>query len=180
MTFDWLQHRSGLLQAGITILLCLVFQSGYGLESDQSQPINIRADSGVIDDGAGKSTYQGNVSIDQGSLLITAELVEIYMENRDPVRIVATGNPQTLAHYQQVPEPSEEPVVAKAREIIYFIQEERLVLTGSAKISQLADFFAGDEIRYDIANGVINANTTSGLGQVRMTISPRGDPDSDP
>lgn len=179
MTSDARTNTSKLLQMGQFVVLCLVFPMGYGLESDQSQPINIRADSGVIDDGAGKSTYQGNVSIDQGTLLITAELVEIYMENRDPVRIVATGNPETLAHYQQVPEPGEEPVMANASEIIYFIQEERLVLTGSAKISQLADFFAGDEIRYDIAAGVINANTTSGRGQVRMTISPRADPDPD-
>lgn len=163
----------------VTFVLCLASPC-FSLDSDQSQPINIRADSGVIDDGAGKSTYKGNVAIDQGSLLITANLVEIYMENRDPVRIIASGNPQTLAQYQQTPEPGEPPVVANAQEIVYFIQEERLVLTGSAKISQLSDYFAGDEIRYDIAGGVINANTTSGRGQVRMTIAPRGNSEMAP
>ena len=48
----------------VAIAVCLLPTNGTALESDQSQPINIRADSGVIDDSAGKSTYQGNVTID--------------------------------------------------------------------------------------------------------------------
>ena len=161
----------------MVIAVCLIPSIGTALESDQSQPINIRADSGVIDDSAGKSTYQGNVSIDQGSLLITAELVEIYLEDRTPIRVVATGNREALAYYEQIPEPGDEPVIANAYEITYLIEEEKLILKGSAKISQLDYFFAGEEIQYDITKGVINANSKSKRGQVRMTISPRDDSD---
>ena len=161
----------------VAIAVCLLPTNGTALESDQSQPINIRADSGVIDDSTGKSTYQGNVSIDQGSLLITAELLEIYLEDRDPIRIVATGNREALAYYEQIPEPGDEPVIANASEITYLIEEEKLILKGSAEISQNDYFFAGEEIQYDISKGIINANSKNRRGQVRMTISPRDDSD---
>ena len=94
-----------------------------------------------------------------------------------PIRIVATGNREALAYYEQIPEPGDAPVIANASEITYLIEEEKLILKGSAKITQHDYFFAGEEIQYDISKGVINANSKSRRGQVRMTISPRDDSD---
>ena len=69
-------------------LLCATHQA-LALKSDREQPIRIQANNGVIDDAAGKSTYTGNVHIEQGTLNIVADEVQIFMAEDEVVKIIA-------------------------------------------------------------------------------------------
>ena len=52
------------------------------LNSDREQPIEISADAGMVNEAAGISTYSGNVAIDQGSMHIAADEVEVVITDK--------------------------------------------------------------------------------------------------
>jgi lipopolysaccharide export system protein LptA len=149
-----------------------------GLESDSRAPINIQADSAIVDDAKGLSIYRGNVNIDQGSMHITADEVEIIMGEKAVIQIIASTNSDSskLAHYEQLTDNSEEAVYANARKITYLVQEKRLHLAGSATLKQIKDTFTGELLYYDISKGIVNLNSGGKPGdRIKMTINPKAD-----
>lgn len=142
-------------------LLPLLLSGSYcfALASDRDQPIEIKADSAILDDTNGVATYRGNVSVLQGSLYISADEVEVVSEQNAVTRIVASSQSpeERPATYQQQPDNSEL-VTAKATRIIYMVEDEILKLEGSASLSQTDDLaFTGETIDYDLKKGIVNA-----------------------
>jgi len=159
--------RSGLL-AG---LLLLVAAQAQGLPDDRNQPINIQADSAKLDDGKGVAVYMGKVKLTQGSLVIEGDEVRIYRNAEGDVdRAVAIGKP---AHFNQVPEQGKPAVDGKARQIEYFVSEERATLEQNAVVTQGGNAFTGEKIDYDIRKQLLNAAGNSNGGtRVNMTLQP--------
>ncbi len=146
-----------------------------GLSDDQEQDINIQADAAMIDDIKGVTIYSGNVTIDQGSLHISADEVKVIMSKREVLQIVASMKPDSekLAHYEQVPDDNQ-PVSADARKITYFLQEKRLHLAGSAMLKQARDTFSGELLHYDLDRRVVDlkgGGKKSG-GRVNIILTP--------
>ena len=148
---------------------------GYGLESDQRQPIRIQADKAVITDKEGLSVYEGNVIIVQGTLQINAEIVEIKSQDRTilEVRARSDGEAKNLAKFKQTLSNEGEEIFAEAKKINYLVQESRLLLNGQAKLEQRKDVFSGEVLFYDIAKGLVNLDSGSSKERVNMTISPK-------
>ncbi len=166
------QSLTILLLAGT---LC-VTEEARALASDREQPIHIQADAATIDDSSGSSLYTGNVIIEQGTLQINADEVEIISHEREVIQIVASTNPgsSNLAHYEQLPDDSEDRVYANARTITYLVKEEKLHLTGNATLKQMQDTFAGERLFYDVSQGILNLSSGDKPGdRIRMTINPR-------
>ncbi len=164
----------------LIVLLCLAFPGNnlIALESDSQQPINIQADSAIFDDTKGLSVYRGNVNIDQGSMHIIADEVEITMSKNEVIQIIAStdSGSDKLAQYEQLPDDSEEVVYAKARKITYLVQERRLHLSGNATLKQVKDTFTGELLYYDIGKGIVNLNSGGKSGdRIKMTITPRAE-----
>ena len=154
-------------------LLCITGHSS-GLESDRFQPIKIQADSALVDE-SGASVYRGHVVIVQGTLQVTADEVEIYTADDEVIQIIAKTDKQskTLAHYEQQTNDNKDMVVADARKITYLVQEERLHLSGSARLQQTNDEFEGELLYYDIAKGIVNLNSGGESDRIRMIITPK-------
>jgi len=64
-------------------------------------------------------------------------------------------------------------VVADARKITYLVQEERLHLSGDARLQQVQDVFTGQLLYYDLGRGIVNLNSSGGSDRVNMTITPK-------
>jgi len=145
------------------------------LESDRDQPIHIQADSAVVDENTGSSTYLGNVIIDQGSMHIEADEIRILTADDEVIQIIASANPETgkKARYQQQPPEANSPVVASAQEITYFVQEARLHLQGEALLQQVDDTFRGELLYYDVTRGIVNLNSGDSGQRVNMTLNPK-------
>ncbi|MCB1691942.1 MAG: lipopolysaccharide transport periplasmic protein LptA [Pseudomonadales bacterium] len=159
----------------IILLLCLPLAApAFALESDREKPIEIQADFAEIDDTNGVATYRGNVTVAQGTLHIIADEVEIRSKEKAVTRIIASSDApdKRLATYQQLPDGSEM-VTAKAARIVYVVEKELLQLIGQASLSQPSDrAFAGDTINYDVARGVVNAES-DGTKRVTSTFVPK-------
>jgi lipopolysaccharide export system protein LptA len=157
-----------------TLALVLAAPLAVALTSDRDAPIEISADRAEIDDATGTATYFGDVRMDQGTLRVTAATLTIETDDDDAVtRITAEGEPEgEPARYQQQPEPDAELVRAQARTIVYFTGDERIELSGKARLRQAQDRFEGDRITYDLRERRVAAQAGREDERVNFTIDP--------
>lgn len=148
---------------GVAALLTLATAA---LPEDADQPIHWRADQ-AEGDMAGRTILTGAVHMEQGTLRVDANRMVIEYERDAVVRVVAEGDP---AHYRQTLRQDCESVEAEAARIIYQANEERIELSGRARLTQARHEFRGEMIHYDFRAGIINA-VAEGDG-VRMTWAP--------
>ena len=159
-------------------LLCATHQA-LALKSDREQPIRIQANNGVIDDAAGKLTYTGNVHIEQGTLNIVADEVQIFMAEDEVVKIIAITNDHDaktskLAHFEQIDDDSMELVTADATLITYLVKDAKLHLKGQAQMQQTADKFSGEMLFYDINLGIVDLKSNgSPQDRIEIIITPK-------
>ena len=75
----------------ITLITAWLLLSGIAqaLPGDTEQPIHISADEALRDEKRGITVYTGNVTMTQGSLSISAELITIYRIEAEADKIVA-------------------------------------------------------------------------------------------
>lgn len=159
----------------ILLGLFLMPSSSFGLEADREQAIRIQADAALVDERAGTSIYKGNVIIMQGTLRVLAEEVEIFSSESEIIQIVAKADTASgkLAHYEQQINVANDRVSAEAKKITYLVQEERLHLSGDARLTQVNDVFAGELLYYDLSRGIVNLSSGGSNDRINMTISPK-------
>lgn len=163
----------------LMIAALLLPQIGIGLTSDRDQPISIEADSAYLDDAKGITIYEGNAFIQQGTLNIAADKVKVIMSDSEVIEIIASMAQESegLAHYEQVPDDNEDLISADAKIITYFIQEERLHLTGDAFLKQTKNEFSGELLYYNMTTGVVDLKggktSAEKSGRVSITLQPK-------
>lgn len=120
---------------------------------DIKQPVNIDADSVTFNRAKGYAVYQGNVSIKQGTLSISAAKIEIFAPKSNIVRIEASGSP---VRFQQEMDDGK---MAKGQgnTLRYLVQEKKLLLAGNAQLTQGKDFVSSGSISYSVNTGELKA-----------------------
>lgn len=175
--------KSKMILARILIGLILLIGSimSYSAPIDKDQPVTIEANSAQMDDQNGLSVYSGNVTITQGSLHITADKVTAYHENKGMSKIVADGNP---AHYEQAGNGKDGPVNASANTISYLTDQNKIILTGNAKLEQQGNIVQGQKITYDMQRKTGSASSSGTTqkenGRVKMIFQPKSSSTSKP
>lgn len=165
----------------ISLFFVLALSNGalYALSSDKDKQFYIQADTAQIDKSTGISVYRGRVTVVQGTMHIAADEIEIHTHDSEVIQIIArmNKNSKALAHYEQQPDKDAELIYANAREINYMIQEEKLHLTGQAKLHQLPNEFEGELLHYDIKRGIVNMKGSitpdNKSGRINMTLNPK-------
>ncbi len=100
----------------ILLLMTLLSQPAAALNSDFDQPIQIQADSSLLNQGQGIDIYSGRVELSQGSLSLTADELRIHKNSNGNLdRIVAIGEPVYL---QQLNE-QQQTITATAAKIVF-------------------------------------------------------------
>lgn len=150
-----------------SLLLLIYSPFGMGLPADIEQPIRIEADSAERDEPSGKTLYQGDVKISQGTLIISAESIVILDTDSQLNRISAKGAPATLS--QQVT-PEGERVYASANSIEYIVDEKKIELSEKAQLIQGGSKISSEKINYSVIGQVINAQGSGQGSRVEMVI----------
>src|SRR5690606_34375765 len=117
----------------IALLLVLLPMLSLALPEDSNQPIQIESNSAQRNDPDNTLVYEGAVRIVQGSMHITADRVTVHFVDGEPERIVCDGTPAT---YRQQQKANAAPIDARARQIDYHLNDNLVVLTGSARVEQ--------------------------------------------
>ncbi len=165
------QHcrRGGLAVGAVLWFGILSAGDVLALTDDADKPIQIRSDELVYEEKASKATYKGAVTVNQGSLKITAEVVTIEFEDNKVVRLTADGSP---AYYSQKLKTNQANMQADARTIVYHTRDEKVDLKGNAHLTQEGNDFRGELIEYDIRAGRVDA-ASSKPERIRMTLQPK-------
>ncbi len=152
----------------LCLLLAGITSSAYALKTDVAAPVQIEADSAVFDKLAGTASYDGNVSIIQGTLEILAAHIEINAPNNEIISIIATGVPVSLKQKMD----DGKLASGKAREMQYLVKEKRLILNGDAELLQGQDRFTSNHIEYLTSTGQLTAGGKGKAGRVSAVFYP--------
>ena len=155
------------------ILLTTIFFStfAFALLEDAKLPIEIEAESVIVDEASGFNEFSGNAEIRQGSLLMTAELIQVQTNAEGVEKMKATGTLDNPAKYIQSQENQARFIEATAKKITYDVNEGMIFLVGNAYLIQGFDSFSGDSLTYDINNDkVIVKGSEDGTTRVKFKI----------
>ena len=156
------------------LILLMVFVTSLvlALPEDANQPIEIEAQSVVVDETTGFNEFSGDAEVRQGSLLLLAELIQVQTENEEVVTVLAKGSLEKPAKYIQSQENQARFVEATATLITYDVDEGMIFLVGNAHLIQGFDSFSGDTLDYDINNDkVIVKGNKYGTERVKFKIT---------
>ena len=80
------------------LILLMVFLASLvlALPEDTKQPIEIEAQSVVVDETTGFNEFSGDAEVRQGSLLLFAELIQVQTDNEEVVSMIAQGSLENL------------------------------------------------------------------------------------
>jgi lipopolysaccharide export system protein LptA len=155
------------------ILLTTIFFTtfAFALSEDAKQPIEIEAQSVIVDETSGFNEFSGNAEVRQGSLLMTAELIQVQTNAGGVETMKATGTLDNPAKYIQSQENQARFIEATATLITYDVNEGMIFLVGNAYLIQGFDSFSGDTLTYDINNDkVIVKGSEDGTKRVKFKI----------
>lgn len=158
----------------LALMLLLPTSFALALESDASAPVQVETDRFDLDNRAGSAVYQGDVRIQQGSMKLTGDRVEIHRNAEGKLsRAVAIGN---RAYIEQKPSPEENLMKGWGHRIVYHVAERRVELIDKAELHQGGDTFDGGYLEYSLDRRVVQARSSAegveGSQRVRMTLEP--------
>lgn len=155
--------------------------SVWALKDDFKQQIFIDADNAVLEQDI--SVYTGNVVVNQGGMQIKSSRLEVYLDDRKPDKVIATGNP---VYMKQVVEAGKLERHGKSSIAEYFINQSLIVLKGNAEVwleentgdgfGTKGDRMDSDRITYDYKNEIVKAGKKGQTGKstrVHTVLSPK-------
>ena len=160
-----------LLAASTLALAALLPLALQAKSSDRNAPMDVEADrtDATLDDNS-ESILTGNVRITQGTLDVGADRAVIHRKNGDISQVVLTGAPATLKQLSD----ANEPMNARASQIVYTLTSDVVLLTGGVVIEQPRGNLRGETIKYDLKSGRVEGG---GDGKrVQMRIMPKNKP----
>jgi lipopolysaccharide export system protein LptA len=166
MPRNCLTRRVALLAA-----LALASSVAVALPGDTEQPIRITTDEALRDEKTGRTVYQGNVELIQGTIKITADRITFYRVEQEGDKIIAEGSP---ARMQQQPEADSALMHAHGDIIEYYRAEERVQLRDNARVEQDGSTVRGDRIDYFINQQLVKAaaDESDASRRVEVVIPP--------
>jgi lipopolysaccharide export system protein LptA len=125
----------------------------------------------MVDETAGFNEFIGDAEVRQGSLVMTAEIIQV-QTNADGVEtMIAKGTPDQPAKYIQSQENQARFIEATATLITYDVNDGMIFLVGDAYLVQGFDSFSGDSLTYDINNDkVLVKGSEDGTKRVKFKI----------
>ena len=162
------------------LTLTIIIRPAFSANLNQ-ETIDITAQYLLLDEKKGVSKYKGAVFFKKGTLSIKADTITLYYNDGKLTKALIVGSPADVLHYPD----NEAKVHSQAKEMEYFVYEERLTLKGQAFVDQGDRHFSGETIEYDTRqrtitaagnqSSVIKSDKTPPMGRVHVIIGPSGD-----
>lgn len=168
----------------VALLSCCISLNAYAEAADRDKPIELEADSVIIDDAKKISTYLGNVILTQGTLIIHAAKLIVREDRNGFQHSTSTGSPTT---FKQKREGKNEYMTGSGRRIEYDGRMDKIQLFTKASVKRGEDIVYGDYISYDanaeyaeVIGGKKSESGGPSSGRVRAIIQPKNKPAQTP
>jgi len=153
-------------------------------KADRDKPVNIEADRVDLDDAKKEATFEGNVTLTQGTMQIKGDRI-IVKQDADGFQYgIAFGKP---AYFKQKREGFEEYIEGFSERLEYDGKLDKMQMFTNARIQRGGDEVRGDYISYNavtelfqvIGGGKSTATSGNPQGRVRAVIQPKPKPGAD-
>ena len=158
-------------------LLLLCAHSAQAERADRDKPVNLESDTVEVNDQTKISTYQGNVRLTQGTLLITGDKLVVTQDDDGFSKSQAYGNP---TYFKQKRDGGDELTEGWAQRIDYDAKRDKVEMFTAARIKRGSDEVRGSYITYDgvtesyrVQGGKESATEYNPKGRVRAVIQPK-------
>jgi len=141
-------------------------------KADKDKPVNLESDNARVDDAQKLAIYEGHVVLTQGTLLITADRIDVRQDEQGFSSGTATGKP---VYFRQKMDGKEDYAEGWASHLEYDGHAEKLKLTGQARLKRGEDDLRGNLITYDGKTEFFQAqgSISGSPGRVHAVIRPR-------
>jgi len=141
-------------------------------KADKDKPVNLESDSARMDDAQKLAIYEGHVVLTQGTLLITADRIDVRQDDQGFSNGEAVGKP---VYFRQKMEGSDEYAEGWGNRLEYDARAEKLKLIGQARLKRGEDDLRGNLITYDGKSEFFQAqgSISGSPGRVRAVIRPK-------
>lgn len=164
----------GLTRTALALLLMGLAVTSV-LAQPGNAPITVEADQLEINQKSGVSTYQGDVRLQQQTLLLLANHLELHSDQDGVKQAYAEGAPVHLEHR----DPETGALTrAEASRMEYRLGEGVLELKGNARLWREGEEFSGSHLIYESDTQVVRAfgdKQGEENGRVRMILQPNKD-----
>ena len=165
--------------AGIGCLL-LSSSGAWAEKADRDKPVNIEADRVSVDDVKKLQSFEGNVQLAKGTLVIRADRIVVQQDDDGYQRGIAYAG-VALATFRQKREGLDEYIDGEAERIEHDARTEKTEFFGRARVKSGLDEVRGQFISYDarteqyvVTSGPNGTRAPSGSRErVRAVIQPR-------
>lgn len=147
-------------------------------KADREKPINLEADRVTVDDAKQIATFEGNVVLTQGTLMIRGDRMLIQQDKEGFKHGTTWGN---LAYFKQKREGYDEYIEGWGERIEYDTRTDKAELFTRAMMRRGQDEVRGNYISYDgrtdffqvIGGGTKAATANNPAGRVRAVMQPK-------
>lgn len=158
--------------AGCLLLAAL---PAFAEKADREKPVNLEADTVVMDDVTQISTYQGNVILTQGTLMIRGDKMIVRQGAEGFEQGTVYGKP---ASFKQKREGLDEYIEGFAERIEYDAKVDKAQLFTQARMKRNQDDVRGNYISYDAKTEFFQVlgggeKTGAPAGRVHAVIQPK-------
>ena len=157
--------------------LLLLSSNSHAERADRDKPLHLEADRGKVDDAKQISTFDGNVQLTQGTILIRGDKLVVVQDKDGFAHGTVTGQ---LASFRQKREGYEEYVEGTAERIEYDSLSEVVNFYGQARMKREKDDVRGDHITYNSKTEIFQVlgakgerAKAEGKDRVHMVIQPK-------
>ena len=169
--------RLRIIACGALLALSLV-PAAHAERADRDKPVNLEADRVTVDDAKQTATFEGNVVLTQGTLMIRGDRMVVRQDADGFKNGVAYGN---LANFRQKREGYDEYIEGYAERIEYDSKADKLQMFNRAYLKKTNDDVRGNYISYDatteffrvVGGGKEAATPSNPEGRVRAVIQPK-------
>lgn len=171
------------MRALLPFVLLLVAGLAHAEKADRDKPVNLEADRATVDDAKRVHTFEGNVVLTQGTLVIKTDKLVVTQDESGYQKSVATGGADGLARFRQKREGKDEYVEGEAERIEHDAKSEKSEFFNKAKVRSGLDEVKGQYIQYDaktenyfVTNGPggsVVASAGTRKDRVRAVIQPK-------
>lgn len=170
--------------AAAILLTGLAATPAFAEKADRDKPVNIEADRVDLDDAKKEATFEGNVTLTQGTLQIKGDRIVVKQDADGFQYGIAFGKP---ASFRQKREGFEEYIEGYSERLEYDGKVDKMQMFTNAMIQRGGDEVRGDYIAYNavteffqvIGGGKSTGTAGNPQGRVRAVIQPKPKPEGE-
>lgn len=164
------------LRLGLCALsLVMLAEPARAEKADREKPVNIESDTLRVDDVKQTATYEGNVVLTQGTLLLTSDRLDVRQDGQGFTSGEAHGLTKPV-YFRQKQEAKDQYVEGVGKRIDYDAVTDIVKLIGNARLKRGEEEVRGNVIIYDAKTETyraVGAEQAGGPGRVRAVIKPK-------